>query len=249
MKFSASIPLFLAALSSAAPVEDTISDGEPQTPPLDTIKVKDIKYNGSGCPQGSVASTFSDSGNIFTLIFNSYEANIGPNVAKRSDARKNCQLNLKLLYPPGFTFSVAGFITRGYADIDAGVTAEVGSIYYFSGQSQQTSSRNTIQGPWHGSYTKEDNIKVGTAVWSPCGVEGAANINTDIRLVSQDSSKAGSLTVDSIDGKFQTQISYKLDWRTCGGRRTRSANDAPPADAPPSYQDLTVADNTLVLSL
>lgn len=133
MKFSTSIPLFLAAFASAAPIEDS-SNAEPDP---SGIFVKDIKYNGSGCPAGSVSSQFSDNRKIFTITFNKYEANIGPNVQLRSDARKNCQLNLKMNYPSGFQYSVVGFITRGYADIDAGVTAEIGSIYYFSGQSAQ----------------------------------------------------------------------------------------------------------------
>lgn len=138
MKFSTSIPLFLAALSSAAPIEESSQDD----PNPSGVFVKDIKYNGSGCPSGSVTSQFSDNRKIFTVTFNKYEANIGPNVQLRSDARKNCQLNLKLNYPSGFQYSVIGFVTRGYADIDAGVTAEVGSIYYFSGQSQQVCSHS-----------------------------------------------------------------------------------------------------------
>jgi len=136
MKFSASIALYLAALISAAPLEDTAYERGAKPDPS-KISVKDIRYNGSGCPAGSVDKSFNDQKDIFTLTFNKYEANVGPNVALRSDARKNCQLTLSLYYPPGFKFNVAGFITRGYADIDEGVTAEVGSIYYFSGQSQQ----------------------------------------------------------------------------------------------------------------
>ncbi|KAE9981396.1 hypothetical protein BLS_007472 [Venturia inaequalis] len=225
MKFSATIPLFLAAFSSAAPIEDSSNvDPEPSG-----IFVKDIKYNGSGCPAGSVSSQFSDDRKIFTVTFNKYEANIGPKVQLRSDARKNCQLNLKLNYPSGFQYSVVGFITRGYADIDADVTAEIGSIYYFSGQSQQTTSRNTIKGPFHASYTKEDNINVATAVWSPCDAQGLANINTDIRLTAPPNSPAaGSLTVDSIDGKFGTKFEYRLQWRSaqCGTKR-RAVDDAP----------------------
>jgi len=240
MKFSTSIPLFLAAFASAAPIEDS-SNAEPD---LSGIYVKDIKYNGSGCPVGSVSSQFSDNRKIFTITFNKYEANIGPNVQLRSDARKNCQLNLKMNYPSGYQYSVVGFITRGYADIDAGVTAEIGSIYYFSGQSQQTTSRNKIQGPFHASYTKEDNINVATAVWSPCDAQGMANINTDIRLVATDRNAAGSLTVDSIDGKFETKIEYKLNWRSnqCG-RRSR-VEDAP---ADPVSNDLSLDSSTFTV--
>ncbi|TID15989.1 gb [Venturia nashicola] len=242
MKFSTSIPIFLAAFASAAPVEPSSKD-EP-TPSPSGVFVKDIKYNGSGCPTGSVATQFSDNRKILTVVFNKYEANIGPKVLLRSDARKNCQLNLKLNYPSGFQYSVVGFITRGYADIDVGVTAEIGSIYYFSGQPQQLQSRNKIEGPFHASYTKEDTVDVATAVWSPCDAQGLANINTDIRLVSQNSTSAGSLTVDSIDGKFETQFEYKLQWRfgQCG-----TTNRA--ADTPPIFNKINVKNNNLVVDI
>jgi hypothetical protein len=58
------------------------------------------------------------------------------------DSRKNCQLNLKLEYDSGFSFSVYQADYSGWADLDDGVTGTVKATYYFSGQQDQVSLVN-----------------------------------------------------------------------------------------------------------
>jgi hypothetical protein len=50
-----------------------------------------------------------------------------------SEARKNCQINLLLNYPQGFTYTVLNTQFRGYADIPAGYTGMQSATCYFSG--------------------------------------------------------------------------------------------------------------------
>jgi len=212
MKFTTALPLFFAALSAAAPAQEAPAD---DTPPSG-VYVKGVTWNGSGCPKNGVQSQISDDKKVITLLFSEYQAQIGPGAKSRADARKNCQINLKLNYPSGYQYSVVGVITRGYVDIDAGVTGEIVSNYYFSGQSSQTTSRASINGPYHNSYKKEDKLDLQTVVWSPCDTNGMANINTDIRLTSNNPQAGGLLTVDSIDAKFEQKIQYKIQWRKSG---------------------------------
>lgn len=73
-----------------------------------------------------------------TLIFDSYVASQGKGVLV-TENRKNCQLNIDLLYPPGFQYSVFSADYRGYAALDKGVTGTQKSTYYFSGQTAQVS--------------------------------------------------------------------------------------------------------------
>ncbi len=71
-----------------------------------------------------------------TLIFDSYIASVGPGIAI-TEQRKNCQLNVDLLYPGGFQYSILSADYRGYASIDKGVNGVLKSTYYFSGQTAQ----------------------------------------------------------------------------------------------------------------
>ena len=59
-------------------------------------------------------------------------AKVGPNVGPL-DWRKFCQLLLELHYPQGVQYSILQTEYLGYVDIDAGVTAEQETIFYFSG--------------------------------------------------------------------------------------------------------------------
>jgi hypothetical protein len=53
----------------------------------------------------------------------------------------------------------------------------------------------TIRGPFDDNYVKTDQFGVESTVWSPCGLEGLLNINSEVRLSPQDSNRAGLLTV------------------------------------------------------
>jgi hypothetical protein len=95
-----------------------------------------VSTGGTGCPQGSVGSTFSVDKSTVTLIYDQYVASIGPGIAL-TEQRKNCQLTLKLEYPGGFQYSILSADYRGYANIEKGVTGTLKSNYYFSGQAPQ----------------------------------------------------------------------------------------------------------------
>lgn len=97
---------------------------------------KQVTYGGTGCPQGSVASIISEDGTTMTLIFDSYVASMGKGISI-TESRKNCQLNIDLLYPAGFQYSVFSADYRGYVDLDKGVNGTQKSTYYFSGQTAQ----------------------------------------------------------------------------------------------------------------
>jgi hypothetical protein len=201
--------LALLPLVAASPVVvPTQADG----PDPGTVRIRGVTYGGSGCPQGSVSVQLSSDQTLVTLIFDEYIASIGPDVSV-GDQRKNCQLNFALTYPGGFQYSVFQADYRGYADLDAGVTGTMKSTYYFSGQSQQTSTEAVFQGPLNGDYLKSDEADQVSLVWSPCGAEGMLNVNSQVRLTSNNRNAKGLLTTDSIDAKFVQKLAVR--WRTC----------------------------------
>ena len=141
--------LALAASSLATPVPAASSS----TP--SGFKITSVVSGGSGCPQGSIDVDWTDSkllpiraspqfpsthplppSNAFSEFNKAFTAQVG-STADASDSRKNCQINLKLQFDPGFSFSVYQADFSGWGDLDAGVTGVVKSTYYFSGQQDQ----------------------------------------------------------------------------------------------------------------
>lgn len=68
-----------------------------------------------------------------------------------------------------------------------------------------------IRGPYDDNYLKTDEFGVESTVWSPCGLEGLLNINSEVRLSPMDAVKPALLTVRSLK-------SIAVHWRRCGGR-------------------------------
>jgi len=176
------------------------------------VQITGIAFAGSGCPAGTVSGQLSSDLTTITLLYADFVAQSGKGISAAS-YRKNCQLNVKLKYPSGWQFSVFKADYRGYAQIPSGDTGTCKATYYFSGDSKQISSTMIIRGPFDDNYVKTDQFGVESTVWSPCGLEGLLNINSEVRLSPQDSNRAGLLTVDSTDLRFK-QIHY-LQWTKC----------------------------------
>ncbi|KAF9732425.1 secreted protein [Paraphaeosphaeria minitans] len=176
------------------------------------VTIGNVTYGGTGCPQGTLSAQLNTDKTLVTIIFDAYIASIGPGVAV-TEQRKNCQLNIDIRYPGGFQYSVLSADYRGYASIQKGVTGTLKSTYYFSGQTDQSTTDYTFTGPVTGDYLKHDTADSVSTVWSPCGTQGLLNINSQVRLSSTESKATGLLTTDSTDLKF-TQVAY-VQWQKC----------------------------------
>ncbi|KAJ3087154.1 hypothetical protein HK102_011706 [Quaeritorhiza haematococci] len=173
-----------------------------------------ISYGGSGCPQGSVATAFNNDRTAFTLIYDNYVASSAPNVPL-SESRKNCNLNLNMHIPQGYSYSVLALDTRGFLALDQGVSAYSQTGYYFQGELDDKTVQRRWDGPINGdNYAVRDNFDQSNVVWSPCGRSANVNIATSIRVDnSRNRQGQGLMTADSTDGKVKQIFSFR--WRKC----------------------------------
>jgi len=178
------------------------------------VRIVGITYAGSGCPAGTVGNNVSPDFQAFTLLFDQYQALAGPGVSF-SQKRKNCQVNVSMDIPSGWSYTLFTVDTRGYVSLQPGVRAMEQSTYYFQGQSLTGRQQTIVYGPTDRNYQAKDQLTLENQVWSPCGAVRSLNINTEVRV---DNSAApnnqGMMTVDSIDGHFK--LIYGLRWRRCG---------------------------------
>lgn len=237
--------LALAASSLAGPVPETT----PRAPT--SFKITDVISGGSGCPQGSIDIKWTDN-RIFPICTCTsnptgsthqltrqldFDRQFTAKVGYGKDvveSRKNCQINLKLEYDSGFSFSVYQADFAGWADLDTGVTGVVKSTYYFSGESDQvravpqsafhvplnmeanipfkTSSALSLAGPFHGKYFKQDDVPL--AVWSPCGKgEAMFNVNSEVYLTPISTAANGILASTREGGRLINNLYFQ--WRQC----------------------------------
>lgn len=185
----------------------------PDVPP-EKIQISVNTVNGSGCPKGTAAVAVASDNTAFTVTYSDYLAQVGPS-SNPTDIRKNCQLNLGVHVPQGFTYAIAQVDYRGYGSLQKGAKGTEKASYYFQGSSDTASRTHEFSGPYNDNWQTTDSTDYSALVWAPCGQDRNFNINTELR-VSAGTSAAGTtsfMAMDSTDGGANTI--YHLAWKEC----------------------------------
>jgi hypothetical protein len=201
----------LVSASPAAAGTSVIPD-----PPPDKIVVEVVTVNGSGCPKGTSAIAVAPDNTAFTITYSAYLAQVGVG-SKPTDFRKNCQINVVVHVPQGFTYAIAQADFRGFAALAEGANAQLRANYYFQGHSETTFSNHKMNSPFEDNWQATDKTEIPALVFHPCGEKRLLNINTELRVNkgSSDVKKTTSLiTMDSTDGAIDTI--YHFHWKRCG---------------------------------
>jgi len=183
-------------------------------PPEDQIVIDLVAMAGSGCRPGTADVAVSPDNTAFTAIYSEYLAQVGPGIPT-AEGRKNCQLNVLVHVPQGFTYAIAKVDYRGYGLLSRGAVASQRANYYFQGMSQSTFTNHPLAAPLDDNWMVSDEVPVAAMVWHPCGELRNLNINTELRIAKGTSPAADTsfVTMDSTDGSIET--TYHFAWRTC----------------------------------
>jgi hypothetical protein len=205
--------LFVKAMGWTVPLMAMMLSGAAWAEAPDHVTIRSISYAGSGCPAGTVAENLAPDYKAFTLLFDSNIAEAGPGVPFR-ESRKNCQINVDLEFPQGWSFTLVDVDYRGYVSLERRVQATQKSTYYFQGDRKSASLQSNFNGPKDQDYHIRDTLGLDAVVWSPCGASRSLNINTQVRVNNtRNRQGSGIITLDSIDGQL-THI-YGIKWRRC----------------------------------
>jgi hypothetical protein len=218
MRFS--VPAVVFGLCAAFAATSPVPEPSATPPAVDKSKVyiegiDGITYAGSGCKAGSVAISMNDPKTVVTLAFDSYMASIGP-TAVFTDKRKNCNLNIKLHYPPGYQYTLYQLDYTGHADLDKDVKATQRSTYWFAGEQPRATLQTSWVGKFSDNFSLRDTLVNKSWVWSPCGASTTLNINTEVFLDNSKNPKgSGLITTDVIDGKVVSLFGFGFQFRPC----------------------------------
>ncbi|MGH1554062.1 DUF4360 domain-containing protein [Streptomyces sp. NBC_01622] len=203
-----------ALLATALPSAQHSSSPVFDDPPPDKIVINVATVNGSGCPQGTTAVAVSEDNTAFTVTYSAYLAQVGGN-SDPTAFRKNCQLNLVVHVPQGFTYAIASVDYRGFASLQRGASGAQKASYYFQGSSSTASKNHPFNGPYDDNWQATDSTDWAQLVWAPCGVQRNFNINTELRVAAgtSSSSAVSFMTMDSTDGDISTV--YHMAWKEC----------------------------------
>ncbi|AXK35546.1 DUF4360 domain-containing protein [Streptomyces armeniacus] len=183
--------------------------------PSQRIEIGIQTVNGSGCPKGTAAVATAQDNTAFTVTYSDYLAQVGGG-ASPTDVRKNCQLNLDVHVPQGFTYAVAAVDYRGFAQLQNGAKGLQKASYYFQGSPHTAHQNHEFKGPFTDNWQTRDSTDYSELVWAPCGEDKNFNINSELRVsagTSDSDSSTSFMTMDSTDGSVSTI--FQLSWKKC----------------------------------
>jgi hypothetical protein len=184
------------------------------SPPAGRITIDLMTVNGSGCPDGTAVEMASDNTSFF-VSYSDYLATAGVG-ASPTDFRKNCQLNVLVHVPQGFSFAIAEADFSGFASLAAGASALERANYYFTGETPTTVVTHSFNGPLDDDWRTSDSTPVAALVFSPCGVSRNLNINTELRVSNGTSDASKTTNFIAMDATHASvQNIFHFAWKRC----------------------------------
>jgi hypothetical protein len=205
--------ILVLTTSAQAAAAAANSQGFDSTPPPDRITVTVVTVNGSGCPAGTATVTPFPDSTGFRVTYRQFIARVGAD-ADPTDFRKNCQLNLGIHVPQGFTYAIAQATYRGFAHLENGATGLLRAAYYFQGSSDTVYLDHTLTGPFSDLWRATDSTPVVELVFAPCGRDVNLNINSELRVHASASDPEPSfMAMNSTRGDIDTL--FQFHWKHC----------------------------------
>jgi hypothetical protein len=177
----------------------------------DEFRIGQPIIGGSGCPAGTAQAVMSEDGSTISVLFDQYVAQTEPSAGPDLDY-KSCNVAIPVHVPQGLSVALMQLDFRGYHSIPHGGSGEIRRDYFFAGQ------RGVRLGPTYfhgdGDIFLTDNLAVQALVWSSCGIDTNARVNTAIIAKRPaGSSEEALVVVDSVD--VTAGLVFHLRWRTC----------------------------------
>ena len=202
-------------IAGSTPARAGGAGGSASAPPSGVGIISIVQMSGSGCPANSVGLHAAPDNSSFLLSYRGFQpARLGGG-ASPTAVRKNCQVNVQIQSPPGYSHSIKQVTYRGSAELTSGATATVRGHFYRSGAPTPAARTWTfpgpVQGPWEATAVVED----AAVFWAPCGSPVLQNLSTELRLAwkTADHSTTNAISMDSPDDDVYSE--YQLVWREC----------------------------------
>jgi hypothetical protein len=179
----------------------------------DRFTIDLVTVTGTGCRPGTAAIAPSPDREAFTVTYSDYVVSVGPGTGP-VDFRKNCQINVQVHAPQGWTFGIAAADYRGFARIQQGARLVARARYYFQGMPESALVTRTFRGVFDDDWEFRDQAPVGAIVYKPCGETRLLNINTRLEVFQGNNPTLVDVGgMDSIDGSIKTL--YHVSWKHC----------------------------------
>jgi uncharacterized protein DUF4360 len=183
-----------------------------------------VSVGGTGCKKDDFVIALADDKTAFTISYTNYTAAAGTG-AKPQESRKNCNLNVKVKVPNGFTYGIAGADMRGYANLAPGANGLAKVSFWFQGnpmtgfinhnirESSFSFPGSYVDGQFDDNWETSDQTQFAAIVWASCSAQRNLNVNTELRATAPASAPYSWVTEDTTDISLTTV--FHLAFQPC----------------------------------
>lgn len=191
---------FIVVTTSALAAERIVA------PPTGHVSVRNVSYAGSGCSFGSADASLSPNFDSLVVGLDDMYLSVPP-LSSRNDLRKNCQFNIDLAIPAGYSYAIAGVSALYNAEIPTHSSVVLHARSYRSGSAATLSLASTIRGLKSEAVRFTAQVSDQSLQWSPCGSNRMLNLNLELRASDR------SIVLEGPD--HGVSWVFPVKWRRC----------------------------------
>ncbi len=184
-----------------------------------SVVIRGVRLSGSGCLNSAANASITSDGQLLSLLFDNYAAEIGvgsqnPNLTQ---IKKDCRVLIDIDVPFGMQYAIEGTEYRGFAALPASAYGFHRFTQVIANQMPPSMREAQLKGPVSGNYEVRVAQKPGRSPFSTCNkpqqtIELISELMVSYLPNSRDRAMA-MINLDSIDTGINSR--FKLSWRAC----------------------------------
>jgi len=184
-----------------------------------SVLIRGVRLAGSGCSESTASANVTPDGQLMSLLFDNYAAEIGigsqnPNI---TSIKKNCRVLIDVDVSFGYQYAIERTEYRGFAALPASAYGYHRFTQIIANQMLPSLREAQLRGPISGNYEVVVTQKPGRSPYSTCNkpqqtIELMSELSLAYLPNSRDRQMA-LINLDSIDTGINSR--FKLSWRAC----------------------------------
>ena len=184
-----------------------------------SVVIRGVRLTGSGCSESTATASITADGQLLSLLFDNYSAEIGtgsqnPNA---TSIKKDCRVLIDVDVQAGYQYAIEQTEYRGFAALPASAYGFHRFTQIVPNQMVPSMREAQLRGPVSGNYEVKVAQKPGRSPYSNCNqAQQTIELMSELfvaYLPNTSARQMAMINLDSIDTGINSR--FKLSWRPC----------------------------------
>ncbi|MEK6628594.1 MAG: DUF4360 domain-containing protein [Bdellovibrionota bacterium] len=183
------------------------------------VTIRGVRMTGSACSESSASATTTDDGQLLSILFDNYVAEIGNGSQNPTltELKKNCRVLIDVDVPHGYQFAIERTEYRGFAALPRSAYGYHRFTQVIPNLMVPSMREAQLRGPLSQNYEVVVLQKPGRSPFSDCNkpqqtIELISELSVAY-LRNTSNRDMAMINLDSVDTGINSR--FKLSWRAC----------------------------------